>query len=379
MSFDAIIDRRGTGSIKWDRHPDLDPFWVADMDFAAPPQVLDAISERVRHGILGYAQAHDGLNEAVLAYLQQRHGARVPPDHVVHLGGLVPARSLGARAFGDPGDAVMTCTPVYPPFLSVAKDAQMETLAIPHSLDAENRWSFDFSAMEAAVTSRTKVFFLSQPQNPLGRTFTRDEMVRLAEFCHRHDLILMSDEIHCDLVLEEETTPFFSALNLPENLRSKLIVLHSPSKTYNIAGLGYAYAVIEEPSLRRRFTAARGHTLPEINCLAYYAAEAAYRHGEPWRQELLAYLRNNRDIVTGFVRSELPNVSIPAIEATYLAWLDCTALGLDNPAKHLEKTQSLFLSDGAFFGVPGCIRFNFGCPRARVLEGLEKVKTGLAI
>ena len=377
MTLDAIIDRRGTGSIKWDRRPELDPYWVADMDFASPVEVLDAIHQRVDHGVLGYAQPHDGLNEALLTYLAHRHETTAHLDHIIHLGGLVPALSLGARAFGKPGDAVMTCSPIYPPFLGVSKDAQMETIVVPHIPGPDGRWEFDLEGMEKAVTTQTRVFFLSQPQNPLGRSFTRHEMIQVAEFCQRHGLILMSDEIHCDLVLDEKKTPFFSALRLPDDLRSNLIVLLSPSKTYNIAGLGYAFAVIEDASLRRRFTAARGHTLPEINCLSYYAAEAAYRHGEPWRQQLLAYLRKNRDTVTHFIRTELPGIVIPEIEATYLAWLDCSSLAIDNPAAHLEKTQALFVSDGAFFGVPGCIRFNFGCPHARVLSGLEKLRTGL--
>ncbi len=377
MSFDAIIDRRGTGSIKWDRRPDLDPYWVADMDFESPPEILDAIHQRVAHGILGYAQPHPGLIEAILHYLLQRHSVSIDPEHIIHLGGLVPALSLGARAFGEPGDAVMTCTPIYPPFLTVARDACMETISVAHIRPPEGPWGFDFAAMEQAVTPNTKIFFLSQPQNPLGRCFNAGELIKLAQFCRSHGLILMSDEIHCDLVLDESATPFFSALRLPDDLRSNLIVLSSPSKTYNIAGLGYAFAVIEDDALRRRFAAARGHTLPEINCLSYFAAEAAYRFGEPWRQQLLAYLRDNRDTVTRFVEDELPGIAIPDIEATYLAWLDCTALTIDNPASHLERSQGLFVSDGAHFGTPRCIRFNFGCPRARVIEGLAKIRAGL--
>ena len=374
MSFDTIIPRRGTGSIKWDRRPELDPFWVADMDFKSPQCVLDAVQERIDHGIFGYAHAHDSLNEAVTDYLSTRHKATVSADHLVHLGGLVVALSLIARSFVAKGEAVMTCSPVYPPFLGVAHDAEAETIAVPHTL-TDGQYTFDWEAMEAAVTEKTKVFILCNPQNPLGRSFTNAEVIKVAEFCHKHDLVLVSDEIHCDLVFNEDVQPFFSAIHLPEALKQKLIVLQAPSKTYNIAGLGYAFAIIENDSLRRKFNQTKGHTLPEINCIAFYTAEAAYRDGEPWRQELLAYLKKNRDTITDFIRNEMPYLSIPNIEATYLAWIDCSKLGLDNPAVYLEEDAGLFLSDGAYFGSPQHIRFNYGCPHERVLEGLAKIKT----
>ena len=373
MSFDTIIPRRGTGSIKWDRRPELDPFWVADMDFTSPQCVLDAIQGRINHGVFGYAQAHEGLNEALIDYLSTRHKADVNIDHIVHLGGLVVALSLVARAYIAEGEALMTCSPVYPPFLGVAHDAKAETIDVSHSL-VDGKYGFDWNAMEAAVTDKTKVFILCNPQNPSGRSFTKDEITKVAEFCHKHDLVLVSDEIHCDLVFNEDKQPFYSAIHLPTELKQKLIVLQAPSKTYNIAGLGYAFAIIENDSTRRKFNQAKGHTLPEINCVAFYAAEAAYRHGEPWRQDLLAYLKKNRDTITDFVRNEMPYLSIPDIEATYLAWIDCEKLGLENPTKYLEKEEGLFLSDGAYFGSPQHIRFNYGCSHERVLEGLTKIK-----
>jgi len=335
--FQSVIDRRGTGCIKYDRRPDLDPFWVADMDFASAPEILEALHRRVDHGVFGYAQPHAGLVDAVLAYLAERHGARVQESEIVHLGGLVPALSLACKAFARPGDSVLTCTPVYPPFLEVHKDAGLDLQTVPHIRDEHGAWAFDWEGLENAVAPRTRIFFLCHPQNPLGRVFPPAEIERLAEFCHRHDLVLVSDEIHCDLVLEPEKTPFVSALRLPEEFHDRLVVLLAPSKTWNIAGLGYSFAVIRDDSLRRRFTTARGHTMPEINALAYYAAEAAYRHGEPWRQALLETLRGNRATLAAFLADRTP------------------------------------LSDGAYFGRPDHIRLNFGCPRSRLLEGLEKL------
>jgi cystathionine beta-lyase len=376
FDFDTPITRRGSGCIKYDRRPELDPFWVADMDFVSAPCIVEALHRRVDHGVFGYAQAHAGLNEAIQIYLRERRGADVPPDQIIHLGGLVPALSLAARAFCKPGETVMTCTPVYPPFLGVHHDAAVGLLTVDHVL-TDGHWSFDWEEMEKAVTPKTRVFLLCNPQNPLGRVFSREEVVRLAEFCERHDLILVSDEIHCDLVFDETTTPHVSALNLPGQLADRSITLLSPSKTWNIAGLGYAFAVIPNDTIRRKFAAARGHTLSEINALSYYAAEAAYRDGEPWRRELIAYLRHNRDALAGFIRTRCPGLSVMPGEATYLAWIDASALGVDQPALHFEKNAGLFLSDGAFFGWPKHIRFNFGCPRSRMLEGLEKLAAAL--
>jgi cysteine-S-conjugate beta-lyase len=376
FNFDTLIPRRGTGNIKYDRRPELDPFWVADMDFASPVEVLDALHQRVDHGIFGYAQAHDGLNEAVITYLKQRRNADVSVDQILHLGGLVPALSLAARAFCAQGESVMTCTPVYPPFLGVHHDAHTHLISVDHVL-GENGWTFDWEAMEKAVTPETKVFLLCNPQNPLGRVFTRAEIEKLGEFCEAHDLILVSDEIHCDLIFDETQTPHVSALNLPAALAKRTITLLAPSKTWNIAGLGYAFAVITDDTLRRKFVAARGHTLAEINALSYYAAEAAYRFGEPWREALMGYLKNNRDTLVDFINTECPGLSVRPGDATYLAWIDARGLELENPALHFEKRAGLFLSDGAFFGWPGYIRFNFGCPKARMLEGLEKIKAAL--
>ncbi len=376
FDFDTQIPRRGTGCIKYDRRPDLDPFWVADMDFASAPAIIDALHRRIDHGIFGYAQAHEGLNDAVITYLRDRRNATVPIDQIVHLGGLVPALSIAGRAFCQPGEAIMTCTPIYPPFLGVHRDAAAELITVDHILAGET-WSFDWDAMERAVTPATRLFLLCNPQNPLGRAFSPAEIQRLADFCERHNLTLISDEIHCDLIFDESATPHFSALNLPERFAERTITLLSPSKTWNIAGLGYAYAVIPNDSLRRKFSAARGHTLAEINALSYYAAEAAYRHGEPWRIELLAYLKKNRDTLIEFIRTRCPGLTVRHSDATYLAWIDASALDVPNPALHFEKNAGLFLSDGAFFGWPQHIRFNFGCPQARMLEGLEKIAAAL--
>ena len=376
FDFDTVIPRKGTGCIKYDRKPELDPYWVADMDFLSAPCILDALRLRVDHGVFGYAQAHAGVEEAIAGYLETRHGAVLNADHLVHLGGLVPALSLAARAFCKLGEEVMTCTPVYYPFLGVHKDAGAHLLTVDHVFMG-GQWEFDWVKMEKAVSEKTKVFLLCNPQNPLGQVFGAAEIVKLAEFCEVHDLVLVSDEIHCDLILDEERTPHFSALRLPEHLAKRTITLLSPSKTWNIAGLGYAFAIIPDDTIRRRFNSAKGHTLAEINALSYYAAEAAYRDGEPWRRELITYLKANCDELARFVTEECEGLTIHPPEATYLAWIDARALGVPNPADFFEKEAGLFLSDGTFFGWPGWVRFNFACPRSRMLEGLGKMKAAI--
>ena len=377
FDFDTVIERKGTGCIKFDRRPELDPFWVADMDFPSDPAILGALHERVDHGIFGYPQAHSGLVEAIGGYLKSRRGVELNADHLIHLGGLVPALSLAARAFCETGEELMTCTPVYPPFLGVHKDAEAALLTVDH-IFVNGRWEFDFKKMEEVVSEKTKIFLLCNPQNSLGRAFSGEEVTRLAEFCERHDLVLVSDEIHCDLIFDEVQTPHFSALQLSENLAKRTITLLAPSKTWNIAGLGYAFAIIPDDTIRRRFNAAKGHTLAEINALSYYAAEAAYKNGEPWRRELVNYLKENRDELVRFITEECDGLSIHPPEATYLAWINARDLGVENPANFFEKEAGLFLSDGAFFGWPGYVRFNFGCPRSRMLEGLGKIKAAIA-
>ncbi len=376
FDFDKLPTRRGTGSIKWDRYPDYDPYWVADMDFASPDCVVDGLAERVQHGIFGYANAHAGLIEAVIGYLKRQHEVEIREPQIIHLPGLVPALSLACRAFASPGEQVMICSPVYYPFHKAPKDAGAELIDVAHIRDGET-WRFDWDSMEAAVTPSTKVFIFCNPQNPLGRVFSETEVLKLAEFCHRHELVLVSDEIHCDLILEPGQQ-HFSALRLPDELRQRLIVLQAPSKTYNIAGLGYSFAVIENTEIRSVFTGAIGCTLPEVNALAMVAAEHAYNDGEPWRQDLVAYLRGNRDALFKFVTEEMPQLTIHEHAATYLYWIDCSALGLKNPAQFFAKEAGIFLTDGGPFGSAQHVRFNFGCPRAHMIEGLEKMKAALS-
>ena len=378
--FDSIIDRRDTGSLKWERYAGRDvlPMWVADMDFAVPDCVLEAVRARLDHGILGYSVAHQGVREAITDYLRDEHGVAADPGWLVFTPGMVPAKSQAVLVAGAPGDALMVCTPAYPPFLNLHRATQRELITVPlrEMSGSPLRYTLDFDAMEAAVTERTKVFFLCNPHNPVGRVFTAQEVQRVAEFCLAHDLLLVSDEIHCDLLLEPETTPHYTALRVPGGIQERLIVLMAASKTCNIPGLSTAFAVIPDATLRRRFMAAKNTFIAEVNPLGYHATEAAYRFSRPWRQRLQAYLRGNRDRLASFLAEQAPQVRMPQMEATYLAWLDVRALNLENPQAHFEK-HGLGFSPGADFGGPGHVRLNFGCPRSTLDEALRRFASAL--
>ncbi|HMP75227.1 MAG TPA: PatB family C-S lyase [Kiritimatiellia bacterium] len=375
FDFDTAPDRTGTGSLKWDRYKGRDvlPFWVADMDFLSPPAVVEALHARAAHGNFGYTIPYDGVVGEVLAYLKRRHGVAARPEWIVWLPGLVPGLNLACRAFGEPGDSVMTCTPVYPPFLSAPIFQDRKRVAVPLRAEA-GRWSFDWEAMERAVTPDTRLFILCHPHNPVGRVWLREELEQVVDFCERHNLVLVSDEIHCDLILDD--VPWTPTLALGDRAAARAITFHAPSKTYNLPGLACAYAVIPDDGLRTTFLRACRGIITEINAFGYAGCAAAYRHGEPWRQALLAYLRGNRDLVYSFIRERLPQITLHPMEATYLAWLDVRALKLEHPQRFFEDA-GVGLSNGVDFGTPGFLRLNFGCPRTRLEEGLERMARAL--
>jgi cystathionine beta-lyase len=378
--FDALLERRGTDSQKWQKYPQKDilPMWVADMDFKASPAILEALHRRVDHGVFGYARPTVSETDAVVSALLTRYGWTIDPAWLVWLPGLVCGLNVTAQAFAEPGEAVMSCTPVYPPFMTAPKNSGREALTVPLVLrSADRRWEIDFDALEDAVTSRTRLFFLCNPHNPVARVFRREELVRLSEFCLKHKLILCSDEIHCDLILDP--LPHLPTATLGAEIGARTVTLMAPSKTYNVPGLGTSFAVISDPTLRSQFVRATSGIVAEVTCLGYAACEAAYRDSEPWRQALLTYLKGNRDFLLDYVAKELPGVSIEApIEATYLAWMNVQSLGLTDPIAHFEA-HGVGLSDGGFFGERRGmhVRMNFGCPRATLEEGLRRMKTAI--
>jgi cystathionine beta-lyase len=375
--FDTCPERTGFGSLKWDKYKgrDILPLWVADMDFVTAPEILDALQERLDHGVFGYTIPHEAPIEAVINYLNRQHGYSARASWLNFLPGLVPAINLCCHAFTEPGDSVMTATPVYPPFITAPDYAERELIKVPLCLDGQDRWTLDIDAMEAAIQAHTKIFVLCSPHNPVGRVFSKEELNALADFCERHDLILISDEIHCDLVFDTEAKHTLTA-TLGEQIADRTVTLMAPSKTYNLPGLACAFSVIENTKLRAQFQKTIRGIITEVNCFGYAGITAAYNHGEPWRQALLTYLKNNYDLIYDFIRKEIPEITFRPMESTYLAWLNVSKLGIKDPVKHFEK-HGVGLSDGTPFDGHQHLRLNFGCPHSRLEEGLEKIKAAV--
>lgn len=372
-NFDDCPERKGFGSLKWDKYKrgDVLPLWVADMDFRSAPEIIEALQSRLDHGVFGYTIPHEAPVDAVLQYLQRQHGYNARANWLDFLPGLVPAINLCCHAFCQPGDSIMTATPVYPPFITAPDYAQRDLIKVPLCLNKSDQWTLDFDAMEAAVLPSTKLFVLCNPHNPVGRVFTEAELLQLGEFCKRHDLILLSDEIHCDLILDPEASHIVAA-SLSKDLSKRTVTLMAPSKTYNLPGLACAYTVIENSELRARFQKTIRGIITEVNCFGYAGCAAAYNHGEAWRQALLMYLRENYNLVRDFISAEIPEIKLRPMQATYLAWLDVRSLGFKNPVRHFEDA-GVGLSDGTPFGGPEHLRLNFGCPRSRLKEALDRI------
>lgn len=374
-SFDRLIDRRNTASEKWDRYKDSSvlPMWVADTDFMAPPAVLEALHQRVDHGIFGYTNTPAELIDTVLARLSTRYGWQVNAESLVWLPGLVSGLHLACRSIGAPGSQVLTPCPVYPPFMTAPRLSGCELVQVPLRREGQ-RSCIDFAALEAAMSGQTQLLLFCNPHNPGGTVYRRDELEQLADIALRHQLFICSDEIHCDLILEPglEHIPLAS---LGAEIAARTITLMAPSKTFNIAGLGCSFAVIENEALRRDFQRVRKGIVPDVNLLGYTAALAAFRDGEEWHQAQLNYLRRNRDFLLQEVNA-MPGMQLDPIEATYLAWIDVSAAHLDNPA-HFFEQAGVGMSPGRDFGDARFMRLNFGCPRAQLEEAVERMRRAL--
>ncbi len=373
FDFDTIIDRTGTGSEKWDRYAgrDIIPLWVADMDFMAPPSLISALHQRIEHGVFGYTLPSAALIEATLNMLLNAYRWDVQPEWLVWLPGLVSGINAACRSVGADGDAVVTFTPAYPPFLSAPALAGRQLHTVPLK-SGYSGWGIDPELLASAITDRTRLLMLCSPHNPTGRVWSLTELEAVAELAERHNLVVCSDEIHSGLVLDQEKRHIPLA-SLSPDIARRTITLQAASKTYNIPGLGCSFAVIPDEELRVAFRCTISGIVPQINILGYTATEAAYRYGEPWRKELIAYLRQNRELVYEAVM-EIDGLLTWPVEATCLAWIDARGLGVDDPAVFFERL-GVGLSDGAPFGSPGFLRLNFGCPQALLKQALLRMKT----
>ena len=383
MAFDFAtpVERRAPegnyASQKWHRYAqDVLPLWVADMDFHSPPAVIDALQRRVAHGVYGYGEVPATLTAALCQWSAHHYAWTIEPEWQQWLPGVVPALHFAAMALTQPGEGVLTIAPIYPPFLAVAERtgrlAQQAMLAEPAA--PGEPWRLDIEALEAAITPQTRLLLWCHPHNPTGRVWTLSELEQLAALVERHDLWVVSDELHCDLLLDEGARHRPLAALFPE-LAKRTITLWAPSKTFNVAGLTSACAVIPDATLRKHFAAATKGFLPDGNVLGLVAAEAAYREGEPWRQALLDVLRSHRAALEARVAT-WSGVSLSAPESTYLAWLDMRETGLGaSPAQALLEQAGVALSDGAAFGCPGFVRLNFGTTASQLEAALSRMDT----
>ena len=372
FDFDAPVDRSDTWSSRWERYRgrDVIPLWVADTDFRAPPSVLRAFAERVEHGVFGYSNVPDELRSAIVERLQRLYGWVVHPGWIVFLPGVVPGLHLAARHL-VPGDGhALVPTPIYHHFKRAVELAPRAHTDVPLALSG-GRWVFDEEALRAALRPNTRLLYLCNPQNPGGTIFTRAELGRLADIALRHDLVVCSDEIHADILLDRGKRHVPIASLGPEVSR-RSVTLMSPNKTFNFPAAGCAFAIIEDAKLRRAFSVDHHATVHDPSVFGYIGALAAYRDEDGWLAAQLAYLAENRDLVEREVGS-MPELAMAHVEATYLAWIDASALGVKDPHAHFLE-HGLALSPGAQFGAPSFVRLNFGTQRSRLVEALARLR-----
>ncbi len=385
-SLDQIIPRRGTNSLKWDTYPeDVLPLWVADMDFRSPQAVLDALHQAIEHGILGYPIGlHNEpgqraeLRQLLVERMARLYHWEIRPQDIVFLPGVVVGFNLAAHALGETGSTLLVQPPVYPPILQAASNAGMKRQDVPleprRNQQGLLHYEIDFDRFEQAINPDTRLFILCNPHNPSGRVFTRHELERMAEICLRHRVAICSDEIHGDLIFSPHQHIPIASLD-PE-IAHNTITLMAPSKTYNIPGLQFSFAIVPNEEWRRRLETASQGLTSWVNTLGWVAALAAYRDGSEWLQEVLQYLQANRDFLVQWVQNHLPNVPITNPEGTYLAWLDCRPLDLpSSPYTFFLKEARVAFNDGKAFGKEGegFIRWNFACPRPLLEQACERV------
>lgn len=389
--FDTAYNRASSDSLKWANlesvcgAADALPLWVADMDFACPPAVVEAVRARAAHPLYGYPASEDGTRQALTSWMRRRHGWMIDPEWIVKTPGVVPGLNFAVRACTDPGDGVIIQPPVYRPF-SASVDHADRTL-IENSLVIENgTYSMDFEGL-ASLTPRhrsgatAKALIFSSPHNPVGRVWSRDELLRFLEVCASLNLIVISDEIHSDLVLG--TTPHTPFASLSEDAARRSITLVAPNKTFNIAGLTAGCAIIPDPALRKRFSAqVAGVGIEVSNIFGNVAFVAAYEKGEAWLGQLLDYLKGNLAFLEDFIAAKLPELSMNRVEGTYLAWIDCRKLGLSAAAlpEFFRKKARVWLDEGTKFGSGGAgfMRLNFACPRATLASALGRIESAIA-
>ena len=384
--FDRIVDRRNTDCLKYDfavqrgRPKDVLPFWVADMDFSIAQEIEDALVKRCQHGIFGYSEATDGYFAALQNWYLKHFNWQVQRPWLIKTPGVVFALAMAVKAFTEPGDGVLVQQPVYYPFTEVIRDNDREVVNAPLAL-VNGHYEIDFADLEQKLANpKVKLMFLCSPHNPVGRVWTKEELLKVGDLCLKYNVITVIDEIHSDFVWDDNAhTPFAT---LGEEYQQNCIVCTAPSKTFNLAGLQVSNIFIPNQKLRRAFRKqidAAGYS--QLNTLGLVACQAAYTYGEEWLTQVKAYIRSNITFVDDYLKQNLPQIKMLPIEGTYLVWLDCSALGMtaDEREQWLWHEAKLWLDGGGIFGKEGEAfeRINVACPRATLLQGLEQLKAAV--
>lgn len=382
-NFDEIIERRGTDCFKWDApakqygRDDLLPMWVADMDFRSPDFVMEAIRKRCSHEVLGYSMPSEGYIQAVTSWLQEHYAIKATREQLHFIPGIVAGIAYTLLCLTQPGDRVLVTTPVYPPFLNLPKESRRELVCSPLKIE-NGRFAIDYDDFERKAGG-CKLFILSNPHNPAGTVWGKEVLTRIADICERKGLLVISDEIHADLTLPPHHHVSYSTVS--EAAAHHSLTFMAPSKTFNIAGLGSSICYVANPELRKRFFGwLDGLGVAGGNIFAFTAAEAAFVHGEEWLQQMLAYLNENVHTLDQFLKERMPKVKAVLPEASYLAWLNFSAYGIPHKelADRFINEAKVVLNDGTTFGGDAyncCFRMNLGCPRALLLEGLNRIAT----
>lgn len=387
LDFDKIVERRGTGSLKydfaakWGMPEDVLPLWVADMDFETSSYVVDALAQRLQHGIFGYTESGEGYFEAVKDWMMRRHSWKVQEDWLVKTPGVVFALAMAVKAYTEPGDGVLIQQPVYYPFSQVIRENGRRVVNNPLYLGDDNRYHIDFEDFERKlVEEKIKLFILCSPHNPVGRVWTGEELCHLGDLCVRHHVIVISDEIHADFVFQGKHQVF---AGLKKEYEPISVICTAPSKTFNLAGLVLSNIFIPDEELRRKFCGQMdGAGTSQIGTMGIIACEAAYSKGEEWYQAMLRYVKNNIDYISQYTKEKLPGVHMVEHEGTYLVWLDFRETGLDEKTLEYKIVHEakLWLDGGTMFGEEGSgfQRINVACPRKMLVEAMERIKGMLA-
>lgn len=386
FDFDQLIDRKGSSCIKWDgMHKFLGadgalPMWVADMDFLTPGYITEAILKRAGHGVFGYPLREESYFTSLIHWLNRRHQWKVERDWITFCPGVVPAVNLAVLAFTEPGDKIIVQPPVYFPFFTAVTDHK-RTLAYNQLVMQNGRLCMDFDNLETLAKEGAKMLILSNPHNPGGSVWTKPELTKMAEICLKYNILIISDEIHFDLVFK----PFkhIPVAGLSTEISMQTITTVAPSKTFNLSGFSTASVIIENDSLRRKFTTELDHLhIGGGNIFGNIASEEAYTHGDIYVDELMDYLAGNIDILENFVNEYLPKIKIIHPESTFLVWLDCTGMGMNDKDlnEFFLRKAKVGMNPGVMFGPggEGFMRMNIGCPRATLLQGLTQIKDAFA-